>query len=306
LGALAPVDSKLTRRLVEQGDRVEQQLATRLAALYPDLQFRRQGSVSNLTHIRYYSDVDLLTIIDKFFTLEPPQTPANPYKGIPVDDLIELRQRCVRELTIAFPAVTINDTGATAIVLEGGSLICPVDVVPSNWYDTNAYAEGQGVHTRGIMVLNRDDMTRAKNYPFLFNHRLDFHDNARQGVPRMLIRLLKTEKADREEETHTELAFSSFDICSLVYRMPDSYLNVYANQPLSIILALLTWIYHVLSTTDTQNSLSVIDDSRLIFDGPEKHTALAKIYADLHQDYKEAEKEQSGRVLATEAHFGAK
>jgi hypothetical protein len=302
---MAPVAPALTQRLVEQGDRVENQLTTRLSAGYPALQFRRQGSVSNFTHIRYYSDVDILTIIDKFYTLEPPQQPAIPYQGEPIDDLIELRKHCVRELEAAFPSASVNDDGSTSIVLEGGSLACSVDIVPSNWYDTNAYAAGEGEHTRGIMVLNKEERTRMRNYPFLFNHRLDVHDRARTGVPRMLIRLLKSEKADHEEESGTELEASSFDICSIVYRMPDSYLDVPLRQPLRIILALLKWLYHVLSTTDLQKSLKVIDDSRLIFDSSEKASALGKIYADLYEDYSEALKEQAGHVLITEAHIGS-
>src|SRR5262245_29482796 len=86
LGALAPVAPNLTARLTEQGDRVKKQLSTRLNGEYPYLEFRRQGSVSNNTHIRYYSDVDVLTIIDKFTTLEPPQEATYPYQGNPTDD----------------------------------------------------------------------------------------------------------------------------------------------------------------------------------------------------------------------------
>lgn len=209
LGAMRAVDASYTKRMVEQGDRVQNQLSSRLKDLYPALDFRRQGSVSNHTHIRYYSDVDVLVIIDRFISLEPPQVPLNPYRGVPTDDLLELRKCCAGALEIAFPVANINNAGATCIVLDGGSLACPVDVVPSNWYDTNAYANGQGVHTRGIMVLNKNDMVRTKNFPFLFNARLQAHDSGRFGIPRMLIRLLKSIKADHEEELAAELEISS-------------------------------------------------------------------------------------------------
>ncbi len=66
LGAMKPVEAKYTKRLIEQGDRVESQLAGRLDVEYSNLEFRRQGSVSNNTHIKYYSDVDVLVVIDKF------------------------------------------------------------------------------------------------------------------------------------------------------------------------------------------------------------------------------------------------
>lgn len=305
LGAMRAVDSQYTKRMVEQGDRVENQLDTRLKPLYPYLGFRRQGSVSNLTHIRYYSDVDVLVIIDKFVTLEPPQRPDVPYTGVPTDDLLELRKLCARELVNAFPQARINDEGTTCIVIDEGSLKCPVDVVPSNWYDTNAYANGQGAHTRGVMVLNKKEMTRAKNYPFLFNFRLDTHDRARMGAPRMLIRLLKSVRADLEEESSRELKLSSFDICSLVYRMPDIYLQVNLHHPLDIVRNLLAWIDRVVQVQPLRDALMVVDDSRIIFDTPEKGPALRMLHAELNAIYDSAVRENGGYKMFTEAHVAA-
>ncbi len=305
LGAMRAVESGYTQRMAEQGDRVENQLATRLHELYPALIFRRQGSVSNDTHIRYYSDVDVLTIIDKFYTLEPPQKPLIPYAGVPIDDLLELRQYCVRELKIAFPTAKVNDEGSTCIAIEGGSLTCQVDVVPSNWFDTNDYANGNGDHTRGIMVLNKKEKTRTTNFPFLFNVRLNEHDVARMGAPRMLVRLLKSVKADHEEESSKEIYFSSFDICSLVYRMPDIYLQVNLYHPLDIIRNLLEWINRVTQVQALRDALMAIDDSRLIFNEPDKVLALKALHSDLKPIYDAAVVENGGYKILSEAHLAA-
>lgn len=305
LGAMRAVDSTYTKRMVEQGDRVENQLTVRLKPYYPALDYRRQGSVSNFTHIRYYSDVDILVIIDTFVTLEAPQQPTFPYTGDCNHDLLVLRAHCKRELASAFHAAKINDEGATCIVAEGGSLACPVDVVPSNWFDTNAYKRGDGHHTRGIMVLNKKSLTRAKNFPFLFNFRLEEHDKTRFGAPRMLIRLLKSIKADHEEESNTEIGFSSFDICSLIYRMPDQFLSVSLYHPLDIIRNLLTWIESVTTYNSIRESLAAIDDSRLIFDKPEKLPSLKIICSDLKAIYNAAVLENGGYKIATEDHLAA-
>lgn len=305
IGAMAPVDKASTAKLVQEGDRVEAQLKTRLQPKYSGIEFRRQGSVSNDTHIKYYSDIDLLTIIDKFITLEPPQVASPSYSGEPVDDLLELRKDCVGHLKSAYPAVTVDDTGSTSIAMRGGSLACEVDVVPANWYDTMAYAQGQGAHTRGIMVLNRDEKKRHKNYPFLFNHRINAHDVQNLGAPRALIRLLKSVKADYDEENPTTPAnISSFDLCSVVYRMPFSVLIAPRNEPLKIVGNLLTWLDVILGKDEVRAGLKVIDDSRNIFDDAAKVRGLRVVRDDLAVVYYAAVMEAQHRQILTEAHLG--
>ena len=304
LGAVAAVGKKRTETLNEQGTRVEEQLAARLKTPYPHLAFRRQGSVSNNTHIRYYSDVDVLTIIDKFEALEYPQQPKTPYTGNPEQDLLDLRNTAAKELASAFPAAKIDNTGSTSVGLTGGSLLCKVDVVPANWLNTNAYAAGAGENTRGIEVLSKEKMQRISNYPFLFNSRLDAHDARRTGIPRMLVRLLKTVKADYQEENpKQQVALSSFDLCSLVYRMPDAYLGSPVNQPLDIVRNLLLWLAHLHASEDVRSSLNVIDDSRKIFNEAQKVSDLVTLYAELRPVYEGAVKEQGGYGYVTEAHL---
>jgi hypothetical protein len=308
LGALKPIDAKYTARLEEQGERVINQLSKRLGLDYPLLEFRRQGSVSNKTHIRYYSDVDVLAIIDKYVTLEHPQKPPYPYNGNPIDDLIKLRADCVRELKEAFPKVEIDNNGTTCVSLSGGSLACKVDVVPSNWYDTNDYAASKLEHKRGIQVFNREEKARKLNRPFLFNHLLDINDNSRMGLTRMLIRLLKTVKADSEEDGKN-IDFSSFDICSIVYRMPDNLFRGQFNTPLSVekpldvIRNLLIWLGTTLSEESIKTSIKVVDDSRLIYDRSEKAKGALILFNELNDLYKGAEKEQQGKVLFTKSHL---
>ena len=300
IGAIKPVDKKYTDRLIEQGDRVENQLQKRIVDIYPDIEFRRQGSVSNLTHIKYYSDVDVLVIIDKFFTLEPPQVPQNPYKGEPKNDLLELRQKCYQELNLAFPKVNIDNTGSTSLSLEGGSLVCKVDVVPSNWYDTNDYSRYKLEHFRGIMILNKDEMERKKNFPFLFNFRIDEKDKQCNSTVRMLIRLLKTLKADANEGNEVDL--SSYDICSIAYRIPNDFLYFKLNEPLDIIRNFLLWMEKIINDSNIRSSLKVVDDSRLIFNENNKLKDFKILANDLDELYNGAKAENQMKLI-TESHL---
>lgn len=302
LGAMRAVDAKYTERLSKQGDRVENQLGKRLEAEYPTLEFRRQGSVSNDTHIRYFSDIDVLTIIDKFVMLERPQEPTNPYKGEPLDDLNILRQRCVQELDQAFPKVRVDDSSSTAVKLSGGSLVCDVDVVPANWFNTNDYARTEAEYTRGVQVLDREKRELIKNFPFLFNYRLEVNDRQRFGLTRMLIRLLKTVKADLEEDG-TCIDFSSFDVCSLVYRMPDQYIVQRLHLPLDILDRFLQWMRSSITEDSIRSKVLVIDDSRRIFDSEDKKSGAKLLFNALHEIYQGALCEQGGRVLLSESHL---
>ena len=303
LGAMKPVEKKYTARLKEQGDRVENQLTNRLRPDYSGIAFRRQGSVSNNTHIKFYSDVDVLTIIDKFETLERPQVPAIPYHGDPIDDLAVLRTDCVRELRAGFPAVTVDNSGPKAICLRGGSLTCEVDVVPSNWFNTNAYAASGGEHHRGIQVLDQESRERIKNFPFLYNHRIELQDASYSGIPRSLMRLLKTVRADAEEEG-PEVGCSSFDLCSLVYRMPAQYLMVPVNRPLEIVGKLLDWLKATMENDALRQTLNVVDDSRLIYRDGSTVSGVRRVHADLNQTYEDAKREVRGLALLSEAHIG--
>lgn len=304
IGAMSPVAPRYTERLVEQGDRVENQLRTRLAELYPALGFRRQGSVSNNTHIKFHSDVDVLVIIDKFHTVEPPLQPSNPYQGNPNQDLIDLRQKCAEKLKDAFPAATVDNEGSTCVTIEGGSLACAVDAVPSNWVDTVAWNQTRQEHDRGVEVYNREKKQRILNRPFLYNHRIHTHDVPRQGAPRSLMRLLKNIKADHEKSVQDEdVDFSSFDICSLVYRMPNDLFTGIHNRPLRLIYALLIWIANVLNNASPRERIKVVDDSRLIFDTPTKERGLRTLFEDLKILFHQAEQESSNRQIITETHL---
>ncbi|EMO83106.1 hypothetical protein [Leptospira santarosai] len=302
LKAMAPVEKRFTDKLIEDGNRIESQISRRLMAEYPDLEFRRQGSVSNNTHIRFSSDVDVLVIIDKFYTVEPPLTVSNPYIGDPKEDLTILRNQCKKEMAIAFPSTEIDDSGAISISIKGGSISRKVDIVPANWYHSVAFEEQGFEYLKGVMVFNRELYQRISNFPFLFNYLIEEKDDSTNGVTRMLIRFLKSVKAD-EEEDGKKFYLSSYDICSLVYRMPESFLNgLEIDRPISIIGSLVEWLNFLKQLSSVAFTIKVVDESRLIFDKKEKLDDLGPLTVAINDLYEKARAE-SGNYFVSKAHF---
>ena len=223
VGAMLPVAQNYTQQIISCRKSVENVLSQMNENIYSDapLEFAYQGSVSNDTHIRHNSDVDLLTIIGLYETLEYPQRPQHPYQGVPENDLARLRNECINQIKKVMHNVHVDDSGAKSIALTGGPLIVKVDVVPANWYNSNKYTETEDKTYRGIQIYNKKTNERVLNYPFWFNELLKEKDSSTAGVFKRAIRLLKTIKADAERIGGTKIKFSSYAISSLLYTVPD-------------------------------------------------------------------------------------
>ncbi|MCM1546203.1 MAG: hypothetical protein NC033_04115 [Clostridiales bacterium] len=239
IGAMSPVSQNYTQQIVACRTRVKNVLRQMNDGCYSDapLEFDYQGSVSNNTHIRRYSDVDLLTIIGKYETLEHPQKPAFPYKGVPEDDLNVLRQRCIDTIRKSMPSVHVDTQGAKSIAVTGGSLIVKVDVVPANWYNSNEYAKTQNKIYRGIQVYNAKTNKRILNYPFWFNDLLRQKDEATGGAFKRGVRMLKNIKVDTERKRNIKVALSSYGISSLLYSV-NNYRYFIGTSPLKLLAVL--------------------------------------------------------------------
>src|SRR5436189_200621 len=59
--SMQPIDEEFTNNTFAEADRVKDQLASNLGSRY-SAEFDYQGSVTSDTHIRIYSDVDLLLL----------------------------------------------------------------------------------------------------------------------------------------------------------------------------------------------------------------------------------------------------
>lgn len=274
VGAMQPIDPEYTKSTYAQANRVINQLKERLTS---SCEYEFQGSVTNDTHIKAHSDIDVLAITGKFYVLEAPQKPASLYTGDPIQDLLDLRREATSSLKAAFPEATIDATGSKSISIQGGSLRRKIDVVPSNWFDTNDYAIHQLKAYRAVQILDANSKSQLKNTPFLHNAYIAQKDSNTNGCLRKAARLMKSLKYDSES-----VDLSSYDIVSIAFNMPDSSLTTDRGMELSILNACHEFCLELLRDADKRNSLHVPDGHRRIFsDGHATEVGLRQLSREL-------------------------
>ncbi len=261
VGAMQPVEDSWTKKSIEAGDRVSKQIQSALERRSLGADYRYQGSVTKNTHIKAHSDLDLLVIEKRFYCLEPPQV-ANPvYLGDPIKDLLEIRAVCITSLRDAYPAATVDSGGARSVKISGGSLNRTVDIVPSNWFDTNDYAKYRQEVFRGVHILDAHKPDREADQPFVHGALIGLKDDKTKGNARRLIRLLKSLKYDSEGD----VTISSFDIEALIYAMPDGDMQKERGQEIPQAHACWLWLKQVEDNQAVREGLNVPDAKRKIF-----------------------------------------
>jgi hypothetical protein len=264
LGSMEPMDPDYTRVTLSEAERVHKYLEA-----FSNI--RLQGSVTTNTHIRYFSDVDILCITKDFTTWEGPMpSTINLFTGNTVDTLKALRARCKTTIRTEFPAVTIEDKDR-ALGLSGGSLRRKVDIVIANWYETLTYVTTQQERDRGIQVLDVAVPKRVLNKPFLHQYLLLQKNGETSDGQNRAIRLLKTLKMDAS----SEIDISSYDICSLVWNMERRLLPGDVTQSFilasNVASALLQWIRN----EPALNALVVPNQTRRVIDSQEGTSLVA-------------------------------
>jgi len=150
-----PVDPAYTAKSISERSRIEAFLGPALKTRSLDVSFAYQGSLSNDTHIKVHSDIDLLVVAKHFYTVVPPLTVTNPFTLDPVLELEQLRNTCATLLDHRFYRATVDVDGAMCISIKDGSLSRKVDVVPANWVHTKAYQNDTSSNYHlGVHVLD--------------------------------------------------------------------------------------------------------------------------------------------------------
>lgn len=256
--SIQPVPPAYTEKTMRECSRVQNQVNKALVANDVRVEFDHQGSVTNNTHIRLHSDIDLLVIPDYFVYLNPPLVVNNPYRGDGVAELVRIRQICRDALEEAYPAADVDGDGSMCISISGGSLARKVDVVPAAWLDTQEYISTWDKVERGIRVLDASVLRLIDNFPFLHNSRIDGRDREAGGRLRPLIRLVKSIRSDSDKEPNV----SSYHIAGLCYHLP---LQCYDNDPRVTLHAFVVWTSAVLSAPAVRQSLLVPNETELLF-----------------------------------------
>jgi hypothetical protein len=261
VGTMQPIDKEYTQKTFDEGDRIKSQLHSQLNAVTEQAEFRYQGSVSNDTHIKVHSDLDLLVIDQDFVSIEPPATPTIPFSGDPLAELKALKARCASLLRKAFPAVKVDDSPGKCIALSGGSLRREIDVVIANWWDTTEYRNYGYEFFRGVKILDSSENMRHENKPFYHNQLLENKDREVSGNLRKVIRFLKSLKYDADEE----LRISSYDISAIAWNMPNTSLDVKRGQELVLVENTKTYLQSLIDNDLKRSILMVPNGTRAVF-----------------------------------------
>jgi hypothetical protein len=259
--SMDPVDAEYTKLTYEECDRVEGQLKEACKTKCHDVVFRHQGSVTSETHIKFYSDIDLLMLTHRFHYCKAPVEPTSPYKGDAMADLKELRKVAEDRLATSFPAAKVDTSGGKSVAVSGGSLRRKIDVVIGAWLDTQKYRLSGSENDRGIEILDKGGPRVITNFPFLHNRQIQLKDVATGGRLRRLIRFLKSAKSDSD----LEIKVSSYDIAALAYALPQEDFTRSTGSDVELAERFLLFSEKVRLDTQLQSGLYVPNETRLIY-----------------------------------------
>lgn len=289
------VEPEYTQKSKDAGERVKEHLSKELN----DVTFKYQGSVMTDTHIKGFSDIDLLTISEKFYQADrtkmkillenseqrvkffsslpklEKEVNASNYQGNALNDLRNLRQDS--EKTLMGVYTNCETHKPKSIKIKNLSLNREVDVVIANWYDDISSVINDKGDYRGIQVYNKDTNSRGDaDYPFLSIKRVNEKSSLTNGRLKKMIRFLKNNKANSEQD----IDLSSFDINAVCY---DINANEY--QTLSF-YELVPVIYNQMKKIATDenkaDNLVSVDGREYIFRGNNsKKENLKKLLAEI-------------------------
>lgn len=285
IGAMQAVGKKYTEVSVQTGERVASQLRDRLARAGIDAEFRLQGSVPLDVHIKRVSDVDVLAITRDFYTYNITGAQAlqggyrNPSQQTSSGVLRSLRLQVESDLDSAFPAATVDKSGAKAVKLSGGSLPRSVDVVPSHWYDTKEYQTSRREADRAVTIYNKNTGETIDNLPFLHIERVGLRCDSIGGGLRKAIRLCKSVKADSDRD----IQLSSYDIAAIMYHADMDVLRLGQYSDLAVLTETQRHLDALYRDPIAAGKLRVPDGSRLIFDSAEKHNWLFRLSLEMDE-----------------------
>lgn len=289
------VDPEYTQKSKDAGERVKEHLSKELTKVT----FKYQGSVMTDTHIKGYSDIDLLTISEKFYQADltkirvllenaeqrvkfstsipklEKEVNATNYSGNALDDFKNLRIDSENILSKVYS--NCDKSKPKSIKIKNLSLNREVDIVIANWYDDITSVINEKGEYRGIQVYNKETNSRGnEDYPFLSIKKINDRSAITNGRLKKMIRFLKNNKANSEHN----IDLSSFDINAICYDV-----NVSEYQNLSF-YELVPVIYNqmkkIASDDNKADSIVSVDGREYIFRGNNtKKENLKKLLAEV-------------------------
>ncbi|MGL4908857.1 MAG: hypothetical protein ACRC3G_05955 [Bacteroidales bacterium] len=272
------VEPEYTQISKDAGERVK----THLSSL-SNVTFRYQGSVMTNTHIKGVSDIDLLTICDKFYSWDgigvrnilnsstertrfyssqitklENETKLSPYIGNSLSDLMQLRLDSENILSQKY--TQFDASNGKAIKIKNLSLNRDVDVVTASWHDNvNSIINDKGDY-RGIQVYDKNKHKNCPaDYPFLSIKRINDRGSDTNDRLKKMIRFLKNIKANSTQN----IELSSFDINAICY---DIEVAKYAHiSYVELVSVLYLQIFDICTDKKHSDSVVSVDGNEYIF-----------------------------------------
>lgn len=314
--AMQGVEPEYTQRSKEAGRKVRDKLEARLFSV--DFEF--QGSVMTNTHIKGYSDIDLLTICNNFYTFDRDginSTLSNMARMIQLNrsqigrlqrasegggytkGLSDLRGlRIDSEEILQQQYLYVNISKPKSIIVNLTNPKRNVDVVIANWYKNSDYYIENDNKYLGVKIFvkgatEREDKVLKPDFPFLSISRINDRDSDVNGRLKKMIRFLKTIKGDSGESESIEL--SSFDFNAICY---DINTSQYRYQTyIELVLTIYGQLNDLATNPIHRRSLKSVDGHELIFineDGSEnskKVQSLQRMLEEVRTIIKDIEEE---------------
>jgi len=299
--AMNGVEDTYTQRSKEAGEKVKNHL---INGGLTDVSFSYQGSVMTNTHIKGYSDIDLLAMSEKFYSralyevnsilLDPvkqqryyqsqltkliAEQNVSYYQGSSMEDLKKLR---LNSETILAGVYSICDLKKPkSIKITNTNLRREVDIVIANWYDDVRSIVNNKGENRGIQIYNKDlHQVGNADYPFLTIKRINERSAETGGRLKKMIRFLKNLKS----KSTLDIDLNSFEFNAICYDIDLSKYQSLAYYEL--VYVLYNQIKGLCSSQYLADSLLSVDESEYIFKGkPEKLESLKRLLVEAESIY---------------------
>ena len=294
--AMSEVDQRYTQITLDAGDAVKQQLAAKQSGV----SYEYQGSVMTRTHIRGVSDIDLLTLTNKFEDTELNRVVDildnydlksqyswtgqqrlqrfrdnfSRYTGDPNHDLMALRLNNESILTSAY--AQCDTSNAKSIKVRNLHYKRDIDVVTANWLVTvNSIVDNNDITYKGVKVFNKETQTTlSADFPFLSIKRINERSADTVGRLKRMIRFLKNIVADSDKTINLH----SFEINAICYACPSNdYKDLYY---LDLAHYIWRWMFDLHQNEARMNALKSVDGSEYVFRGKPDRVAAIKALED--------------------------
>lgn len=294
--AMLGVEPEYTQKSLEAGGKVKEQLKNALE----NVSFRFQGSVMTNTHIRGYSDIDLLTICEKFYTYDRKgiseilnsfeksfslnnsqkyrlsSVLEGPGYSQGTSDLRKLRLDCEQILNDTYKYTNTSKPKSIKVSLTNPQR--EVDVVIANWYKNANFYIKDDETLLGIKVFVKgdspgQDKELAPDFPFLSIARINGKDSEVNGRLKKMIRFLKTLKYDSDSTNNIKL--TSFDFNAICFEIDASKYR--DKDYLDLVTVVYNQLKSLANNTNHRNSLMSVDGYEPIFKNPDGSENTEKV-----------------------------